>query len=365
VVAGTHGKTTTASLMAQVLVTAELDPGYLIGGIPRGLKLGHRLGSPPYFVIEGDEYDCAFFDKRPKFVHYRPQTVILTGVEFDHADIYPDMAAVEDAFAQLVAEVPPCGRIVACADSEPAMRLAAAARCSVESYSTSGAPADWRAEPKPAAPGVQELRVTRTGGGADEVAGWTFRVGLTGAHNAANALAVIATARLLGVRPEAITSGLAAFQGVRRRQEVRGVAGGVTVIDDFAHHPTAIRETLDGLRGVHGPGRLTAVFEPRSATTKRAVFQQVLPPALAVADRVVFGGLHAPEKVPEGERLDPERVVRDLRQRGVDATLAADPDAIATYLAATSRPGDTIVVMSSGAFGGLVELLLGALEQGQ
>jgi len=358
VVAGTHGKTTTCSLMVHLLRAAGRDPGFLVGGIPSGLGKSYALGSGPLFVVEGDEYDCAHFDKRPKFVHYRPRTVILTGVEYDHADIYPDMAAVERAFAMLVERVPGEGRIVVCADSEVAVRLAGAARCPVETYSASGNPADWTAEREPMDGGRQRLQIRHDG---RHVLG--CELPLTGGHNAANALGVSAAALGLGLGSEAVAEGLRTFAGVRRRQEVRGVAAGVTVIDDFAHHPTAIRETLAGLRGVHGPGRLVAVFEPRSATSRRAVFQDDLPEALSRADHVVLGALHAPEGIPAAERLDPARVVAELDRRGIEALHLPEVGDIVEHLAAWCESGDAVVVMSSGGFGGLIDRLLAALRR--
>jgi UDP-N-acetylmuramate: L-alanyl-gamma-D-glutamyl-meso-diaminopimelate ligase len=355
VVAGTHGKTTTTSLAAHVLHTAGLNPGFLIGGLPRNFSQSFSLGQPPYFVVEGDEYDTAYFDKRPKFVHYRPQTVILTGVEFDHADIYPTMADVERAFALLVERVPPEGRILVCADSEPAVRLCRAAACPVETYSIRGE-ATWRGTVADRGDGTQEMGVRR---GTEKVG--FFRAHLTGRHNMENALSLIGLARGLGLEVETIATGLESFAGVRRRQEVRGCGGGVTIIDDFAHHPTAIRETLEGLRGVHGSGRLVAVFEPRSATSRRRVFQQEFVTALSAADHVVLGALHRPEGIAPEEQLDPERVVSDLRAAGVEAHRLECAEDIVRHLAACCRRGDTVVVMSSGSFGGLVERLLSAL----
>ena len=366
VVAGTHGKTTTASMMAHVLRTAGKDPGFLIGGIPLDLGRSFDLGGSSYFVVEGDEYDCAYFDKRPKFVHYRPGTVILTGIEFDHADIYPTMAEVEQAFSMLLDATPDRGRLVLWADSPTALRLARRrAGCAVETYSLVDSTADWTATAAPDAAGRQQVTVHREG---REVT--SFELRLTGAHNAANALGVAAAALGLGVSREAVSEGLRTFTGVQRRQEIRGVADGVTVIDDFAHHPTAVRETLAGLRraflgarenGAPG-GRLIAVFEPRSATSRRRVFQEAYVEALRQADRAVIAGLHAPEGIPEEERLDPAQVARDLRTAGTEANYLDSVDAIVEHLVAVARPEDTVVVMSSGGFGGLIDRLLSALR---
>lgn len=356
VVAGTHGKTTTASLAAHLLRSAGRDPSFLIGGVPHGFDRGFALGSSDYFVVEGDEYDCAYFDKRPKFVHYRPRTVILTGVELDHIDIYPSMEAVERAFAMLVEQVPAGGRILVCADSEPAVRLCRTAACEVQTYSVTGRPATWQASRTPGAR-TQQLVVHHEGRET-----LCFELPLCGAHNAHNALGVCAAALCLGVDSGAITEAMRSFAGVRRRQEVRGVADGVTVIDDFAHHPTAIRETLAGLREASA-GRLLAVFEPRSATSRRSVFQRELAQALAGADHVVIGALHAPDGIPAEERLDLARVVQDLGAAGVEAHQIEQVDQIALHLARHARATDRVVVMSSGGFGGLIDRLLGALRQ--
>ena len=359
VVAGTHGKTTTASIMAHLLTAAGRDPGYLIGGIPRDLERSFALGAPPFFVVEGDEYDCAYFDKRPKFVHYRPRTVILTGVEYDHADIYPDLAAVERAFAMLVERVPAEGRILVWADCELAVTLARAGAAAVETYSaTDGVDADWRARCATHVGGRQQLTVTHGGRPA-----LSFELGLAGRHNAANALGVAAAALGLGIEAEAVARALGSFSGVRRRQEVRGRAAGVTVVDDFAHHPTAIAETLDGLRGVHGEGRLVAVFEPRSATSRRAVFQERFAEALARADHAVIAGLHAPEGIPAEQRLDPRRVAERVSALGGQGRHLEGVQPIVDHLVQLCEPGDTVVVMSSGAFGGLHQALLRALQE--
>ncbi len=356
VVAGTHGKTTTTSMAAHLLHHAELSPGFLVGGIPGNFGRSYALGREPYFAVEGDEYDCAYFDKRPKFVHYRPRTVILTGVEFDHADIYPTMDHVERAFAMLVERVPANGRLLVCADSAVAVKLCRAGQCPVETYSVRGTRAVWQGEVSGASPGRQRMVVTHAGqelGAVD--------VPMTGLHNMENALAVLAVGHHAGLGPEALAAGLGSFAGVRRRQDVRGRAAGVTVVDDFAHHPTAIAETLDGLRGVHGSGRLVAVFEPRSATSRRSVFQDRFVEALGRADHVVLAGLHAPEGIPADQRLDLTRVVADLRACGTGAEQLDDVEQMVQHLAAFCHDGDTVVVMSSGGFGGLIDKLLSRL----
>ncbi len=357
VVAGTHGKTTTTSMMAHLLHHAGLEPGFLVGGIPGNFSRSYAVGREPYFAVEGDEYDCAFFDKRPKFVHYCPRTVILTGVEFDHADIYPTMDHVERAFAMLVQRVPADGRLLVCADSEVAVRLCGEAACAVETYTVRGGEATWQAAVTDLGGGRQRLSVRREGQDHGQV-----EVPMTGLHNMENALATYAVGAGVGLDHQALAAGLASFAGVRRRQDVRGRVAGVTVVDDFAHHPTAIAETLAGLRGVHGPGRLVAVFEPRSATSRRSVFQARFVEALGQADHVVLADLHAPEGIPEDERLDPARVVADLREAGTVAEQLGSVEQMVAHLRALCRDGDTVVVMSSGSFGGLVEKLLEALE---
>ncbi len=367
VVAGTHGKTTTTSLIAVLLRGAALDPGYLIGGVPHELGRGFAVGQPPYFVVEGDEYDCACFDKRPKFVHYAPQTLVLTGVEFDHADIYDDLDQVERAFAMLIDGLPPRGHVFVAADSPLANKLCREAPCAVETYAVSKAreddlsstrrlamPIHWYGTYEPIGGGLQQLVVTHEG---EELG--SFEVPMTGAHNMANALAAIAVCRRFQVGADTIQRALKGFAGVARRQEIRGVVDGVTVIDDFAHHPTAIRETLRGLR--NRDGRLIALFEPRSATSRRKVFQRQFPAALAVADQVFLAPLYAPETIPPEQRLDLDGVVADLNAMGTPAQVASS-DELPARVAEDVAPGDTVVIMSSGSFDNLHERLLSELS---
>jgi UDP-N-acetylmuramate: L-alanyl-gamma-D-glutamyl-meso-diaminopimelate ligase len=357
VVAGTHGKTTTASLAAQVLTDAGTDPSFLIGGVPLNFRQSWRLGQGPTFVIEGDEYDTAFFDKGSKFFHYRPRTVILTSVEYDHADIFADEAAVKAAFRKFVALIPRDGTLLVSASSPGALEVAASATCKVETYGRPGTAADWTFEV------AARLNGGRTTLG---LAHKGARIGsvdtnLPGIYNHENVMGVVAAVISLGVDIEAIARAIRRFLGIRRRQEVRGVAAGVTVVDDFAHHPTAIRETLMGLRGRFGPGKLIAAFEPRSATSRRSVFQTEFASALGVADEVVLAPLYAPEKVPPDERLDVDRLAADLRREDVPARVFAKVDDTAAHLRERGAPGDTIVIMSSGDYGGLHEKVLNAL----
>jgi UDP-N-acetylmuramate: L-alanyl-gamma-D-glutamyl-meso-diaminopimelate ligase len=358
VVAGTHGKTTSSALLAHVLTVAGQDPSFLVGGVPRNFGRGWRLGGGPHFVVEGDEYDTAFFDKGSKFFHYQPRTALLTSVELDHVDIFADLTAVEAAFARFVGLIPPDGTLVVAQSSPRAMALTSSLPCRVESYGRPGTEgARWRiSESHPAPGGRTVFDVTHDGAPFGR-----FEIGLGGAYNLENALGVIAVAHAIGVDKEQIARGLFSFLGVKRRQEVRGVAQGVTVVDDFAHHPTAVRETLLGLRGRHGKGRLFAVFEPRSATSRRAVFQQDFADAFSVADEVVVAPLYDPHKIPEAQRFDPERMAADLRGRNVPARLIDGVDAIVQQVAERSKPGDTVVVMSSGSFGGIHDKLLARL----
>ncbi len=371
VVAGTHGKTTTSALASFVLTDAGRDPSFLVGGVPqtaggngsfggRGWRLG-KPGGP--FVVEGDEYDTAFFDKGSKFLHYQPKTAILTSVELDHVDIFDSLEAVKRAFVQFVGLIPADGLLIVAADSAGALEVAKSARCRVERYMIVEGhrdptqPAEWVGRAIAQRPGGRTLfEVTHAG----RLFG-TFDTGLVGRYNLANAVAVIAATAGLGLSSEEIARGIRRFAGVKRRQEVSGVAQGVSVIDDFAHHPTAVRETLHGLRGRHGGGRLIAIFEPRSATSRRAVFQNDYADAFSAADEIIVGPVNHPEKAPPGDRFDPERLAADLRGRGVAARHITDVDKIVEQLAENAAAGDTVVVMSSGGFGGIHDKLLSKL----
>lgn len=373
VVCGTHGKTTTTSLIAHVLGEAGRDPSLFVGGVPVGLGHGYKLGKGEDFVIEGDEYDTAFFDKGPKFLHYKPRTVILTSVELDHVDIFPSFEAVKDTFKKLVALIPADGLLVVCGDAPDAVAIARAAACKVEVYAVLDAPADGGEEPAPPE-GVtwwashlevgKSGRVSfdvyrRNGGGAEKVD--RFESLLVGRHNVENSLAAIAVASARGVAIKDIQRGLASFAGVRRRQELRGIAGGVTVLDDYAHHPTAVRETLKALRKRFPKRRLIAVYEPRSATSRRKTFQGEFADAFAYADEVIVGRMFDPSKIPAADRFDPERLALDLHQRGTKASYTPDVDVIVKQLAESAAPGDVVCVLSSGSFDGLHDKLLDAI----
>jgi UDP-N-acetylmuramate: L-alanyl-gamma-D-glutamyl-meso-diaminopimelate ligase len=356
VVAGTHGKTTTASLLALILHRAGLDPSFLIGGVPVDFGRSFRHGGGPHFLVEGDEYDSAFFDKRPKFVHYQPDVAVVGNVEYDHADIYPDLAAVQTAFVRLLNVIPRRGLLVAGAESPPLHEILSRAPCRVETFGIQGE-ADWRAVN--VLPGTDAWRFGLQLRGRDL---GEFALRLPGEHNVRNALAALAVAAEVGVPPEAARPALAAFRGVKRRLEVRGRVRGVIVYDDFAHHPTAVRETLKALRAAGGGGRLVAVFEPRSYTSRTGVFQEDFGRAFRAADLVVVAAAHLPGKVPEGRRLSEAGLVDALRGQGTEARfIPAVPD-IVTALSAELREGDRVVLLSNGGFGGIHEKLLQALE---
>lgn len=354
VVAGTHGKTTTASILGHVLHDAGRDPSFLIGGVPLNFRQSWRLGQGNEFVIEGDEYDTAFFDKGSKFLHYRPRTAIVTSVEFDHADIFADEEAVKATFRKFVALIPEDGMLFACAASPGALEIARAARCQVMTYGRPGSGADWTFEVAARAPGGRTtLDVARRG---ERVL--SLETSLPGIYNNENLVGVVAVAASLGVELPVIGRASRRFLGVRRRQEFRGIAAGVTVVDDFAHHPTAIRETVLALKGRYGPGKLIVAFEPRSATSRRSIFQEDFADALSIADEVVLAPLYAPQKVPDGERLDVERLAADLRREDIPARLIPTVDETVNHLADRAAPGDTVLVMSSGDYGGIHDKLL-------
>jgi UDP-N-acetylmuramate: L-alanyl-gamma-D-glutamyl-meso-diaminopimelate ligase len=358
VVAGTHGKTTTASLLAFLLERAGKSPSFLIGGVPRDFGRGYRLGRGPHFVVEGDEYDCAFFDKRPKFVHYRPDVAVIGNVEFDHADIYPDLRAVQAAFRRLLAVVPRSGLVVAGIESPALGEVLSGAPCPVETFAVEEA-ADWRATDVVTTPAGTRFRLHVRGTDAGELV-----LGLPGEHNVRNALAALAVADRAGVAPAAAREALFAFRGVKRRLEERGRGDGVVVYDDFAHHPSAVRETLKAVRALGGgdAGRIVAVFEPRSYTSRTRRFLAEFAQALAAADLVIVAAAHLPGKVPEAERLSEAELVAAIRAAGAPAEFVPGVDEIVARLAPELRPGDLALILSNGAFGGIHERLLEALR---
>ncbi len=356
VVAGTHGKTTTTSLLAWVLTAGGRDPSFLVGGVTGNFGSSYRLGEGPEFVIEGDEYDSAFFDKTAKFLKYVPDVVVLGNLEFDHADIYSDVDAIRQAMRRLVALLPRQGRFVVGADDPEAAALADAAPCPVRSFGI-GPDADWRAAD--IAAGVEATRFDVMYRGEREA---RVTLPLVGEFNVRNALAAFAVARHVGLDAAAVADALSRFKGVRRRLEVRGVERGVTVYDDFAHHPTAVRETLAGLRAAFPDRRIWALFEPRSATACRRVFQDAFGEAFDRADEVIVGRVFR-ASLPESERLSEVELVETIRARGGRARHLPDVDAITSAVAAEARGDDLVVVMSNGAFDGIHDKLLSRLAE--
>jgi UDP-N-acetylmuramate: L-alanyl-gamma-D-glutamyl-meso-diaminopimelate ligase len=358
VVVGTHGKTTTAAMMGALLHHAGRDPSFLVGGVTRDFDSNFRLGEGPHFVVEGDEYDTAYFDKGPKFLHYRPRTAIFTSCELDHADIYRDEAHYEAAFERFVDLLPRDGFLAACAGYASVRRIARMARCPVETYAVDGRGADWEARDLRLGPDGARFGLLRRGEGMTEV-----HLPVGGAHNVENALGAAAAATALGLGPGEIAAGLAAFRGVKRRQEVRGAAGGVTVIDDFAHHPRAVRSTLEAVRGTFPSARILAAFEPRSNTSRRRLHQADYAAVATWGDAAeVFLLRPAPtDQVPEAERLDLGAVVRALAASGRPARAFETVDEMLPALTAAARAGDVVVAMSNGAFGGIWGKLLEAL----
>jgi len=362
VVAGTHGKTTTTSLLAWSLYDLGDDPSFLVGGVPRNFPVSYRLGAGPRFVIEGDEYDTAYFDKGPKFLHYLPKIVLLTSIEFDHADIYRDLPHLVESFRKLVHLIPREGLLVACADYADVVAAATEAACPVVFYTVNpkaipdSAGDAWRVRSIGEKDGFTHFRLE----GSRSSHGFAIR--LPGLHNAANCAAAALVLMHLGYGPDRTAEALARFTGVRRRQEELGEFGGVLVVDDFAHHPTAVRGTIQAVRARYPGRRITAVFEPRSNTSRRKIFQGEFAKALAEADIAIVAGVFGADKIPPGERLDPEEVVKAVRAAGREAQHIQDADRIVEYIAQASRPGDLVLIMSNGGFGGIQGKLIGRLS---
>ena len=359
VLAGTHGKTTTTSLTGWLLTSANLDPTVLVGGI--ALNFGergssYRVGGGRDFVIEGDEYDSAFFDKTAKFLKYLPDVAVINNVEFDHADIYADLDAVMLAFRRLVNLIPRNGLLLLGADSPNALSLRSKAVSPVETFGLSE-DADWRADDISHASGVTDFTVRRRG----ELFG-RFESPLLGEHNVRNALAAIAVGSFVGLPPSDLAEGLRQFRGIKRRLETVGTADGVLVLDDFAHHPTAVHETLAALRTGYPDRRIWAVFEPRSASSCRRVFQDDFGRAFDAADEVVIAAVFR-SSLPESERLSAEQLVADLHARGQRARYIPEVDEIIATIVKEHRPGDIVLLMSNGGFGGIHRKLLQALAR--
>src|SRR5438067_952235 len=358
VVAGTHGKTTTTSLLAQVLAHAGRDPSLLVGGVPLNFNEGFRLGRGDEFVIEGDEYDTAYFDKGPKFLHYRPRTAIFTGAEFDHADIYRDTAHYESAFEKFFALLPQAGYVAACSGFANWKRLASFAKCKVESYCASEEiEADWNSRWVNLGPAGAAFEVDYRGNSEIRVT-----LPAAGRHNVENALGVYAACRALGLKPDQIAAGFQSFRGVKRRQELKGEVKGIAVIDDFAHHPTAVRETIAAVAAQYPGRRLVAIFEPRSQTAMRKIHGDEYAHAFKGAAEAIISQPTAIAKIPEAERVDAKKMAADIAGSGTPARWMESPDAIVESLSKELRKGDVVLAMSNGSFGGLHEKLLRALS---
>jgi UDP-N-acetylmuramate: L-alanyl-gamma-D-glutamyl-meso-diaminopimelate ligase len=356
VVTGTHGKTTTTSMLAWIMEVGGRRPNFLIGGVAENFGRSFGLGGGHEFILEGDEYDSAFFDKGPKFLHYHPDELIITSLEFDHADIYADLAAIELQFRRLVNLVPRSGRIVAYDDST-VRGVIDKAFCSVETYGfTNGV--DWLAGDVSFTGGETNFRVSHRGAEVAQV-----RMSLAGAHNVLNALSAIAIASGRGVDRAAIEKAMLSFRGVKRRLEIKGEVANVLVVDDFAHHPTAIRVTIDAARSRWPGRRVLAVFEPRSNTMRRAIFEKELTASLATADVAILGGVNRANLLSDGERLSPMRVVESIRAVGRTSEGMNSAEEIAEYLASNSQSGDVVLVMSNGSFDGLCGKLLQKLQK--
>jgi UDP-N-acetylmuramate: L-alanyl-gamma-D-glutamyl-meso-diaminopimelate ligase len=351
VVAGTHGKTTTTSMLSWIFHTSGQQPSFLIGGIAENFGSSFALGQGRHFILEGDEYDTAFFDKGPKFLHYFPDSVILTSVEFDHADIYKDLDAVETAFKRLVNLVPRRGKIIAFDTGESIGRCVGRAFSAVERYGSS-TNAPWRIANLKLESNRTSWSVLRDG------RAWAdFEFSLGGEYNVCNATAAAAMAASYGISKEEISAALKTFKSVRRRLEVKAEVNGITIIDDFAHHPTAIVGTLNALRSRYPGRRLWAILEPRSNTLRRNVFQNELASSLALADRVILAGVFKSEAIPEPERLNLDLVVARIEQQGRWARVSADADSIVAMAAPEMHPGDVVAILSNGGFGGIYEKL--------
>ncbi len=354
-VTGTHGKTTTSSILAWILYKAGLDPSFMIGGIVRNFDGNYRIGNGDYFVVEGDEYDTAFFDKGPKFLHFDSSVTVLTSIEFDHADIFRDLEHVKQAFGSMIGRMATGRLIIAWDGDENIDALIKNRDCLTERYGRKEN-SSWRLGQVFVKPPWTFFDVIKK----EEVFG-TFKTKLVGEHNLLNALSVIAVADHLSVPPAAISDALETFDGTKRRQEVRGVKNGITVMDDFAHHPTAVKETLKAVKPFYGDGRIIAVFEPRTNSSMRKVFQDIYPLSFDGADIICISKPPLLEKIPPGERFSSELLVEDLKSQGKEAHYFSDTRSIIDFLVKESKTGDLVLIMSNGGFENIHERLLEAL----
>jgi len=359
VVSGTHGKTTTTAMLAWIFHVAGKKPNFLVGGVAENFGKSYGLAGGPELILEGDEYDSAYWDKAAKFLHYQPDDLIITSVEFDHADIYADFDLYQLAFKRLVNLIPRRGRVIVWGDvaaGEAPRKVTEKAFCPVITYGFDSQN-DWVASNVSLLDNQMHFRVHYKGLIFGE-----FSLAATGRHNVLNALGALIVAQGRAIKLESMQSALSTFQSVQRRMDVKGEIDNILVVDDFAHHPTAIRATIEAAR-LRWPGRrLWAILEPRSNSMRRRVFQEALPRSLALADRVILGSVHRAGQLAEDQRLDPETIVDAVRQLGKGASVLSGADAIADFLAAEARPGDLLLVMSNGSFDGLCEKLLKRLQ---
>jgi len=359
VITGTHGKTTTSSLLASCLHRANLDPTFMIGGIVREFGANFRLGTGEHFVSEGDEYDTAFFDKESKFLHYRPNIAIITSVEFDHADIFENLDAIKRSFKKFVSLLPKDGLIIAHLDDPNVMEVVADAPCEVQGYGEN-IDLDWSLTNVKANGGMTHFSVSHKGNmWAD------LRVQLPGKHNCLNALAVAAVLHRIGVPPEAINKGLSLFGGIKRRQEVRGIVNDITVIDDFAHHPTAVKETIQALKNAYAGQRLVTVFEPRTNSSRRAIFQQDYIPCFDASDLTFIREPIPLETVAKEDLFSAKQLARDINKRGKHAISCPDTESILTQLLPILKAGDVVAILSNGGFDNIHNRLLDHLKTGK
>ena len=357
VVTGTHGKTTTTSMISWGLHSAGLQPNFLIGGIAENFQSSYGLNGGEHFVIEGDEYDSAFFDKGPKFLHYLPYLAVIGNVEFDHADIYANLEAIKLQFRRFANLIPQRGFLAFGADSPAAVEASQNSLCIKESFGITSE-SDWNARNIDYRSDCSSFDVFYRGNFFRR-----FDLNMIGAYNIRNALASIAIFNHLGISGAEIQQGLASFTGVRRRLQLRAEVDGIRIYEDFAHHPTAVRETLQAVRESFHPDRIWAIYEPRSATSRRNIFQHEIAEALSLADCIAIPDLFKPEKVPGNERLDENQLIRDLQRRGCAAWNLGNVDGIIQKVCMDSRPGDLIVILSNGGFGNIYEKLPMALKQ--
>ena len=351
VVAGTHGKTTTTSLLTWVFEHNGLNPSYLIGGVPNNLGQGARFTDSEWFIIEGDEYDTAFFDKRSKFIHYLPEVAIINNLEFDHADIFDDVAAIQKTFSHFIRLIPRNGQLFGNGDDANLAPLLNVTHCPVKRFGL-GEDNAVRAFNLKLGPTASEF----------EIPSAKFHIDMVGELNVRNALAVVAAAKHCGLKNSQIQSAFSTFKGIKRRMEIRGISGGVTIVDDFGHHPTAIRETLRALRLKFAGQKVWAIFEPRSNTTRRNVFQQELALSFADADAVVISQVAKLEQLKPEERLNPEQLVKDIESLGKPTAYLADVDAIVEHIAQHAQGDDVVCVFSNGGFGGIHGKLIERLK---